>query len=304
MSKIIIGVDGGGTKTLAVLFSAEGEIIKKHTTGFSNFSIDETVAKLNIIEALDFFLKGMKDEEKPSIIIGVAGLAKLKNKEGFKAQLQTRYNAEVTLETDALIALYSVPGATDKEVIMAIGGTGSVVMAKDHLGVKMIGGYGHLLGDEGSAYHFVKNTFQFMIDDVELNDAPSSFTKDILKTIKAQAAHDIIEFVYNQSKSELASFSKTIAQKALEGDLTAKGLLVEEGKLAAEQIIRAYHKLAKKDDLVIALRGGFITQAPHVKETIINTLDKVIKNYTLDLSDNEPVTGAYYLWSLEKNEVI
>jgi len=300
MSKHIIGVDGGGTKTLAVLFDETGKIIKRHETGFSNFSIDEQTAKLNIIEAIDEIYNTLDDPKDLMIVIGVAGLAKLRGKETFKAQVQTRFKADVLLETDALIALHSVPNPEHNSVIMAIGGTGSVVMAGEGLEVTMIGGFGHLLGDEGSAYHFVKNTLKYVIDDFESHQTASDFSKTILKKLKIDDYHNLIDFMYNQSKSEIAQFSKVIVGLEQDGFNEVKTLLEKEASFAADLIIKGYHKLNNQQNVIIALRGGFITQAPHVKDTLIESLNQVIKDYTLDLSNKEPVTGAYYLGSLKK----
>lgn len=299
MNKYIIGLDGGGTKTLGVLFDIEGKELKRVELGFSNFSIDEDIAKENVEKTLEELVKDLESDRELFIQMGIAGYSKIKKSNHFIKSLEKKLNATVDLDSDAIIALYSVKQNKDVNVIMVIGGTGSVLMVSDGDEANMVGGFGHLLGDEGSAYHLSITALKKIIEEKESNQKLSHLSNLLLKEIEALDYLDIKNFVYNNNKSNIAKLAKFIAQCALDNDLDAIALLKQEGRHLAKQTINAYNLSNRKEKVVIALRGGFLLNAPYVKETLIEELKISLKDFEIDIHPIEPVIGAYYLGFLK-----
>lgn len=299
MNKYIIGIDGGGTKTLGVLYNLDGIEIKRVEFGFSNFSMGEDEAKKNIEKTIKELVTGLEESRSLHIQMGIAGISKLRNSNAYQTKLEAMFNASISLDSDALIALYSVKKDRNVNVILVIGGTGSVLMIGEDDNVQIVGGFGHLLGDEGSAYHLVTSAFRKIIDDKESNQPDTDLSRQILKEIKAKDYQAIKDFVYNENKKTIAELSKFIADRAINHDPDAIELFVQEGKFLAKQTINAYHKIKNKHDIIIALRGGFLLSAPYVKETLLKELRKQIKDYQIDVHQVEPVIGAYYLGFLK-----
>lgn len=296
MNDYIIAIDGGGTKTLAVLYDTSGEPQGCVETGYSNFSIDVDVAKSNLEEAIDMTIRYFSDGNPiKAIQVGVAGLSTLIDKEGYERELSHRFNAPVSLETDALIALYAVKKDSSRNVIMVLGGTGSVIMANENQDVHMIGGYGHLLGDEGSGYHLSITALKRIIATIDAGSALSDLEKRIMETIEADSVQDIKSHVYNTNKSELARLARTIADIAKHGDGDAIDLLEAEGRHLGRQTMLAYDRFKNKADPIIALRGKFLLKAPYVKEAFIEYIERRLPAYELDTDNEDPVIGAYYL---------
>src|SRR3989339_456546 len=131
MSKYIIGIDGGGTKTLGVLFDIDGHELKRVEFGFSNFSIDEDIAKANVEKTIEALEKDLENDRELFIQMGIAGYSKIKKSTQYVKSLEKKFNALVDLDSDAIIALYSVKQNKNVNVIMVIGGTGSVLMVSD-----------------------------------------------------------------------------------------------------------------------------------------------------------------------------
>jgi len=299
MNKYIIGIDGGGTKTLGVLFDIQGHELKRVEFGFSNFSIDEQVAKSNIEKTIEELVKDLENDRDLFIQMGIAGYSKLKKSTQFVKSLEKKFMASVDLDSDAIIALYSVKQDKDINVIMVIGGTGSVLMVSDGEEANMIGGFGHLLGDEGSAYHLAITALKNIIEEKESHHEMSYLSKLILKEIEALDYSDIKNFVYNNNKSDIAKLAKFIAHCALNHDLDAISLLKQEGRYLAKQTLNAYNLSNRKEKVIIALRGGFLLNAPYVKETLIEELKISLKDFEIDIHPIEPVIGAYYLGFLK-----
>lgn len=301
MSKYYIGVDGGGTKTLGVLFNKDGLQLKRVEMGFANFSVDETISKSNVLEVLKNLMFGIRNEELIHIQLGIAGASKLNNKEQFIDLIEKKYDTPCDLVTDALIALYSIKKNNDQNVIMVLGGTGSVVTVKENEDVYYIGGFGHLLGDEGSGYHLAINALKNIILEFENNEEFSELSIAILKEINAETHYDIKKFVYQNSKKDIAMLSQFISNYAIKGNTKACELFVTEGKHLARQTLQAYNKLKTDKRVVIGLRGGFLLNAPLVKDVLIEELSKMQIEYEIYTNMVEPVIGAYYL-GLEAGE--
>lgn len=83
---------------------------------------------------------------------------------------------------------------------MVLGGTGSVIIAYVNDKIHFIGGYGPLLGDEGSSYHLVIEELKHIINQFEEKKKITDLTKALLNKIEAKSYTDIKAFVYNNTK--------------------------------------------------------------------------------------------------------
>lgn len=295
MDKYIIGIDGGGTKTLSVLYDLHGNEIARVLGGFSNFSINEVEALQNILDTIEKLVQKIESKAYELFIeLGIAGATKMKNK-GVEEKIAKQFNAQVRLDTDAMIGLYSVKKEADQAVILAIGGTGSAVITLNGETINTIGGYGHLLGDEGSAYHLVISAFKNLIYESEHNLGFSPLSKLILKEIKGQSEADIIAYIYNKNKGDIAGLSPKLGELARNGDELILSLYKKEGELLGEQIYLAYKRFIAPNKVVVAPRGSFVLQAPAVKQSMMDYLKDRMPSLDIEMTPEEPVKGAYHL---------
>ncbi|PKK87383.1 MAG: hypothetical protein CVV63_01215 [Tenericutes bacterium HGW-Tenericutes-8] len=301
MIKYIIGIDGGGTKTLGVLFDLDGKPLHRVKEGFSNFSVDEAIAIENISLTIEKLLSTVSVKPNEVYIqLGIAGATKMRDK-GLDVLLENRFNQKVSLETDALVGLYSVK-RENESVIMAIGGTGSAIMSREEGEINTIGGYGHLLGDEGSAYHLVISAFKNLIAEAEAQKPFGDLSKALLEHIHGESEQDVIPFIYSKNKSDIASISRITGPLARRGDAVTTELYKREGQLLAKQIVQAKKNFIKSDDLIIAPRGAFVLEAPFVMDSMMDYLKTHIKSFNIDLAPQEPVVGAFNLAKAKQNK--
>lgn len=289
----IVGIDGGGTKTLGVLWDEKGNEVKRVEHGFANFSVDILQTKINIEKTIDDLVKDLKGEIY--IVMGISGVSNLRNQDEYIKVLNSKYKALTIIETDGLLALYSVVRDSDNPVIMIIGGTGSIVYSLQKGQTNRLGGYGHLLGDEGSAYHLVITAFKTVINNFEANNKLDEFSKELLKLLNVDEVEDLKKLVYGVSKSEVAKHAVHVSELALKGNKKAIKLLENEGINLANQIFNAYKKMKTSEIVKVALRGGFVNKAPFVKEALIKKLENKKMNFEIDQTNLEPIMGAYYL---------
>jgi N-acetylglucosamine kinase-like BadF-type ATPase len=295
MNNYIIGIDGGGTKTLGVLYDSSGNELNRYVAGFSNFNINYEQATLNLYEVLDQLTKKIDVTDHLFIQMGISGYSKITDKQAFEQTLEKKYHAKVSIESDVLIALYDVKKDLNVNVIIVIGGTGSVLMYSDQHRLEQLGGFGHLLGDEGSAYHVSMTALKDVIRTYEETGAYDDFGQQILNHLNVYNQYGIRDFVYANEKTSIANIAKFISTLALKGYEKAIEMLKDEARHLARQTIQAYLKLQETDKVIIALRGGFLTQAAYVKNTFIDEIKMSIKDFEINESNDSPVKGAYYL---------
>lgn len=142
---VMIAVDGGGSKSEFVLFTAQGQILMQFKLAGTSASVSGFEQVLDILyQGIDMCIGQCMDVS--SVYIGTAG-AKL---EEMQQQLSLRYpKLAIHVESDGFNALYS-----DKGDAALICGTGSILILKDGDGIRRVGGWGYRISDPGSGYNF------------------------------------------------------------------------------------------------------------------------------------------------------
>lgn len=151
---MVIGIDGGATHSHAVAVDWPGNVVATTRSGSLNFfSTDLSAARhhlAQLIESLRNQLPPGTDWDR--VVIGSAALFTEATVEQKKLLCEGIVPLERTrLVSDCLTAYY---GATlGRPGVLVISGTGSIVLARNEAGqFAQVGGWGHLLGDAGSAY--------------------------------------------------------------------------------------------------------------------------------------------------------
>jgi len=147
----VVGVDGGGTKTEAVIMDANQRVIGEGRAGPSNpLRVGIAGAAAAVREAIDSACAAAKLRRGDLIAaqIGLAGARRRELRERMRETLMPLGVGEIEVVTDANIALY---GATDGAPgLVVIAGTGSICCGINARGKRFCaGGWGPIAGDEG-----------------------------------------------------------------------------------------------------------------------------------------------------------
>ena len=158
---LYIGLDGGGTKTKCVLVDEEMNVLSEMIGGPSNFlvfGLDKVTQSLfNLItdcaKQADINLSKID-----SILLGTAGAGRRADAERLENSFIQKSNEsnisinKFAVESDARIALEGAFSGEPGSILIA--GTGSIMFGKDSEGnIHRVGGFGRILGDEGSGFH-------------------------------------------------------------------------------------------------------------------------------------------------------
>ena len=186
-------IDSGGTKISYAIFD-ENFILKNEYVIIMNGNY-----RLNQKEVENVFLKIFYDLTPTKVLIGMAGIYGMdKEIENF----QKKNNIRIDIVSDISLASLSIN--LKEGQILGMLGTGSVFY-KDN---RIEGGYGHLLGDEGSGYHFGKIILKKYLKLKQLNIS-NIITKEIEKNYGINSSRELVPIIYISPKVEFSKLAKT-----------------------------------------------------------------------------------------------
>ncbi len=284
MKKILIGIDGGGTKTRSIVSDIHGNILASGIGGPANIRISVEQAWNSIYQSInDAFSKCglslISSECEYNIGLGLAGISVQSAKENF---LQTKHPfANLLLESDAYIACLGSNGGGNSSIISV--GTGVAAYYINDFKHKKIGGWGFPHSDTGGGAWFgmeaVRATFKAIDGIIKF----SYLTKEIFVKFKF-SPYELSSWANNAKSTDFATLCDLVFEAYLQGDIQAKKLI----NIAVKEILKI--SLVLKQDSgneKSFLIGG-------LSEKLIDFLPKD-SNISLSDKSNSPEKGALLL---------
>ena len=224
---MLIGIDGGGTKTALCLATEDGKILSQHigeATNAVDIGLDNCVQRIS--DQLDILLKdfGGRKAKIKSVYAGIAATAnKLTKKTLHEKLVQMLPNAEfVDNNSDAFNALYSE--SMDGYGITLIAGTGSSTFAVSETGIHQIGGWGYLIDDAGSGFWIGKAALMAAFRDHD-GRGEKTLLKEKCEAHLGCPMGESIPRIYEGGKHYIASFARAAFAAFEEGDKIAKSII-------------------------------------------------------------------------------
>ena len=289
----VIGVDGGGTKTEAVAYDLTGTEIKTSLTGFGNLNNDKDEAVQNIINSIKELVDELGTEGLKGIYLGLAGSEVGDNAKIVHEEIKKVFDIDSSVMNDGDLALKALLKGEDG--ILVIAGTGSIAFGLKGDTQAKVGGWGNLLGDEGSAYKISIEAYKKLIFENDYGFEHSALSKEILEYLNISCADDLVGFIYSSTKDEIAKIAHIVSKHAENGDEFAIKVLQTEGTEIAKQAERVYNKLGM-EKCSIGLVGGVIRKSKVFRETFENYLNSNINVVNFVDDKVSPAKGAYYIY--------
>lgn len=291
----IIVVDAGGTKTKTALIDHNKEVVYTCLGGSGSPAVDPNA--LNTIHA------GVKEvydlyHDKyniKGIIMGVSGIFIVENRQEYADKMAGEFNTDVILESDALLALYSIVQDQYDEGLLVLAGTGTAIMGINKDKSFLASGWGQLLTERGSAYACVKDYVCQMINDYELNGEITPFGQKLMTHLGYDDLQEFKKLFYRHSKNEVAQSSQFFYKEAEKGDLEAQKWLYHNGELLAKDALAAIKHLKMNKRVALGFRGGFASNVHYVQEGVIDNLKKHGMDPVVVKGDKDPIFGGYYM---------
>ncbi|MFU0789687.1 BadF/BadG/BcrA/BcrD ATPase family protein [Virgibacillus proomii] len=291
---VLYSLDAGGTKTYAAVMDHDKNILFSVKNGQGNVAVDREETQHNIMDAIKVCMNSEYGSKCEFIVLGVAGIEKGNSKLEFKQLVEEQFQIPTFVLNDAELALYSVLG--DENGILAIAGTGSVFIGKNKSTIKIIGGWGHLLGDEGSSYDIGIQALKRLISEIEQGSIQKEFATSLAGEYQLWTPSAIKDFVYSSTKKEIAELSLFVHQLAKNKDIDAIRLLENAGYEIAQQVIRLTKLLRLEPPITIVLKGGLLEKNEFIQKYVEIKLKEFSTDMSLLFRNTPAVTGSLYAW--------
>jgi N-acetylglucosamine kinase-like BadF-type ATPase len=245
----VVGVDGGGSKTEAVIMDSDFRVIGEGRSGPSNpLRIGIAGAATAVREAIDSAcaLAKLRRTDLVAAQIGLAGTRRRELRERMRETLTRLDMGEIEVVTDADIALY---GATDGEPgVVVIAGTGSVCCGINARGKRFCaGGWGPIAGDEGSGAWLSRRALRAIAYASDGRGPETALTELACAYFHVTSADDLNTAIYAPTitNERLAGFGRDVVNAAKEKDPVALQI-VADGELMLEPLSAEVHKVAPR----------------------------------------------------------
>ncbi len=290
MPRITVGVDAGGTETVAA-FAKDGAAVRIHRGPAANAtSVGAAEAARRMLETIVELL----DATAPNaIFVGAAGAGRASTAAAIAEHLRKRFpDAVVKVADDACIALRAAVPQGDGAALIA--GTGVIAYAEREGTAYRAGGYGHLFGDEGSAFAIGSAAIKSCLRVFDGRARPDELSDAAAKRLGAQSTADVLGAIYADKNpaAAVASFAPLVLELANGGQRSAQkivqGAALELSELAKTIVARA--ELPAQAPLAFA--GGLLRQNSLLTYLLETRLQNELPATPIVRSAVEPCFGA------------
>lgn len=301
--KHVIGIDVGGSKTLAVLVSEAGLVVTRCRAGGANVhSVGREKAEASLKEAL---VPLLSVGEVSAVCIGAAGLARESDREFFESVVQSLVRPETTvlLRNDAQIALRA--GTKERPALVVIVGTGSFVYGERAGGEGVrCGGYGAIIGDTPSGYSIGVSALKHAARVLDHLEERSGLSDAVLGSLRAASVPQLVELVHHwpPDVGAIATLAALVGDAAEAGDEAATRIVRDACQSLREQVRTVAASVRTVSILPVIASGGAFDAVPALFEAVRVGAEETGKS-TLQRPSLEPAHGAAFL-ALEAAGVI
>lgn len=259
--KYILGVDGGGTKTTATLYNDKMEVLGHFLGGPMNLQIVSGDKVKNIFKNMlnHFNLKA----QSIKIGVGAAGAGRPEDIKKLEFILKDLGFKKYAVSNDAYIGLLAIHGKNDG--MMIISGTGSIGFALKDGTLYRKGGWGHLLGDEGSGYSIGLSLGKRVFHSLDKDEVfPEKIFEDILALTNTKNSGEFLKWIYKNDKSEIAKLSSIVLKN---GDYRICQEIIEEAVKDLKDLVLHIKRITNLN--TVGFVGGIIENETIIRKKLL-----------------------------------
>jgi len=299
---LVLGIDGGASHTIAVLADARtGTLLGRGEGGPSNIqAVGETAAlrELNTAVAGAFRVAKIARKQVAAAAMGLAGVDREEGLDVIRGWADLVQLADkLTIANDA--TLLFAAGTPEGWGLAVIAGTGSIAFTLDARGKdSRAGGWGYLLGDEGSAFRLGLLGLRAACRAADNIGTQTELLPALLKELGSNDPREFIPAVYRGKwdKAFIASLAPIVLKAATNGDRVAAAIFEDEVRELAKTAAGAVAAGGfPRDGLPVALTGGLVIESAMYRDRFLSELRACgVTPGPVGLVD-DPVLGAVVL---------
>jgi N-acetylmuramic acid 6-phosphate etherase len=282
LPSLYLGIDGGGTHTIALLARAKTgggwDVLSRGEAGPSNLQAvgaDRALAALD--EAVGKAFAAARVERGPvaAACLGLAGAGRPEDQaiiREWAGRVSLAAAVDVTGDTPLLLAA----GTPEGWGVALVAGTGSMAFARDREGrTARAGGWGYLMGDEGSGYALVLAGLQAVARAADGRGPATGLTHGFLDRLKLTRPQELVGAAYRGGldRTTLSALVPVVFEAAEAGDAVAAGIVADGAEQLAATVASAARPLhLEQAPFPLALAGGVLLASASYREKVLAAL--------------------------------
>lgn len=299
MGDFILGIDGGGTRTVALLARPDTEggwrILGRGESGPSNRQAVGTDFALRAVDAAivqAFTRAGIRRQPVRAVCLGLAGAGRRDDQNlinEWAARIRLAKSVRVVGDVELLLAA----GTPEGWGVAVVAGTGSMAHARGPDGTTArAGGWGYLIGDEGSGYSLALSGLRAVARAADGRGPETELTARFLDACDLTRPEELVPLVYrNSDRTTIAGFAPILLEAAEDGDSVA-GEIVRD---AANELALAVDAAVRSLGLTtfpLAVSGGLLVTSDFYREQFLTALGALNLTASAVVVVSEPADGA------------
>jgi glucosamine kinase len=281
MTFIVVGIDGGGSKTRVIVADEAGTQLGEVVAPGSAVRPGEAEHSADVIAAAvkDALASCEMTHVVPKVLsVGVAGVGREPERQALWQALTSRELAEdVVIHTDISIALDDAFG--EGPGVLLVSGTGSIAYGRGPAGqVARCGGWGPVCGDEGSGQWVGRRALSVVTASADGREPETALIGAVLTAAQVNEPHELIAWAAQATPAQLASLAPVVSSVADAGDLRANAII----SLAVEELVLHVRTLARElfgDERAatpVAFTGGMLTKGTTLRKRLEHRLKSAV----------------------------
>jgi glucosamine kinase len=271
-----IGIDGGGTKTTAVVINDAGDELARLEGDAGRVDVLEPEAGAHILADLAAHaLADARVTQLPSVLCcALAGAGREPERVSVERALSSlRIAEQVCVVGDFEAAMHDAFGADPG--ILVIAGTGSSAWGRAADGrCVRAGGWGHIIGDEGSGYALGRVALMLAMREFDGRGENAGFMQAVLARTQLQTEEGLVRWAAGASKADVAALAPVVFDAAQRGSLSALDAIEDAAAEIAMHVAALYDRLGPWDGPPpVALAGGLIEPGRPMREAVLREIE-------------------------------
>lgn len=294
----VLGIDAGGSKTIALLADGDGRILADSRAGNANLQTEGELQVEKVLhDVIEQATRG-RDLTPDAVCLGMAGVDRDTDYRVISGIMRRLgFRAKAVIVNDALIAL--VAGAGTNPGVVIISGTGSIAYGVSQRGVAArAGGWGPTLGDEGSGYWIGRRALEAVMRAADGRGSHTALTTLVLAHFSLARPEALVSEIYHQpeGRKAIASLAPIVDQARADGDAAAAEIMIA----AADELTRAAASVIARlemrgEQFPVMLAGSLLKHSEWLAAGVTQRMAEVAPRSTVAPLLHEPAIGAVRL---------
>ena len=292
-SPTFLGIEGGGTRTVALLADADGRLLKRFESGPANFKL---LTEAQFLRRLREVRAAFQEFPQPAAVaIGLAGARgepEWRRIRAAAAQVWPSAPCYATHDLETALATSDKWQVTSGKrrvrhapspvtchrspvtQVLVLSGTGSCFYGRASDGrTARFGGWGHILGDKGSGYEIGLRALKACVFYLDRDGEWSRLGQRILRALQLNEPNELIPWAQAASKADIAALAEEVFEAATERDAIARDILQGAAASLAKDGAACAKKLAKAGAPVqFVLAGSILLKQPKFARAVAKEL--------------------------------